>query len=190
MNESSTALMWGSIIRTEKSHVRVLRSADEIAARVRAMGGEIALAYAGETPLFVGVLKGACMFQCDLARATEIPVELDFLSISSYGREKTSGGQVRLLNDLRTDITGRHILLCEGVVDSGRSVAFLLDLLRSRQPASLRVATLLDKRPCREIDVPLDFVGWTVGAEFLVGYGLDAAERFRNLPYVGELEEN
>lgn len=170
--------------------MRVLRSAEEIAVRVQAMGREVARAYPDGAPLLIGVLKGACMFQCDLARATEVPVELDFLSISSYGREKTSGGQVRLLNDLRTDIAGRHVLLCEGVVDSGRSVAFLLDLLRSRQPASLRVATLLDKRPCREIDVPLDFVGWTVGADFLVGYGLDAAERFRNLPYVGVLEEN
>ena len=175
---------------TEAPRIRVLHPADEIAARVRSMGREIQRVYPEGTPLLIGVLKGAVMFHCDLARAMEIDVELDFLSISSYGREKSSGGQVRLLNDLRTDISGRHVLLCEGVVDSGRSVAFLLDLLRARHPASLRVATLLDKRPCREIDVPLDFVGWTAGAEFLVGYGLDAAERYRNLPYVGVLEEN
>lgn len=190
MNETPTALVAGPTVRSEENRVRTLRSADEIAARVRAMGREIARAYPDGAPLFIGVLKGACMFQCDLARATAIDVELDFLSISSYGKEKASGGQVRLVTDLSTDIAGRHVLLCEGVVDSGRSVAFLLDLLRERRPASLRVATLLDKRPCREIDVPLDFVGWTVGADFLVGYGLDAAERYRNLPYVGMLEEN
>ena len=189
MSETPTAPSTPSI-PAERTHVRVLRSAEEIAVRVRAMAREIQRFYPGEAPLLVGVLKGACMFQCDLARSMEVDVELDFLSISSYGREKASGGQVMLLNDMRTDVTGRHVLLCEGVVDSGRSVAFLLDLLRARHPASLRVATLLDKHPCREIDVPLDFVGWTVGAEFLVGYGLDAAERYRNLPYVGVLEEN
>lgn len=169
--------------------VRVLYSAEQIQARVQEMGRTIADHYRGRQPLFVAVLKGACMFQCDLARATAIDVELEFLSISSYGREKTSGGHVRLLADLRADIAGRHVLLCEGVVDSGRSLAFLLDLLKSRRPGSLEVATLLDKRPCREIDVPLDYVGWTVGADFLVGYGLDAGERYRNLPYVGVLEE-
>jgi len=169
--------------------VRVLHSADQIGVRVRELGLQIARDYEGLQPLFVGVLKGACMFQCDLARATPLDVELDFLSISSYGRDKTSSGHVRLLSDLRTNVTGRHVLLCEGVVDSGRSLQFLIELLRARRPGSLKVATLMDKRPCREVEVPLDYVGWTVGADFLVGYGLDTAERYRNLPFVGVLEE-
>ena len=189
MSESSPSAAADLNVPPERDGVRVLYTAEQIQARVREMGRAIAGDFDGRQPLLVGVLKGACMFQCDLARATAIDVELEFLSISSYGREKTSGGHVRLLADLRADIAGRHVLLCEGVVDSGRSLAFLLDLLRARRPSSLKVAALLDKRPCREIDVPLDYVGWTVGADFLVGYGLDAAERYRNLPYVGVLEE-
>ena len=169
--------------------IRVLFTAEQIAARVREMGLQIARDLEGKSPVFIGVLKGACMFQSDLARAMPLEVELDYLSVSSYGRAPSPGGPVRLGSDLAGDIAGRHVLLCEGVVDSGRSLTFVLELLRTRQPASLRVATLLDKRPCRRVEVPLDYIGWSVGADFLVGYGLDAAERFRNLPYVGILEE-
>jgi len=169
--------------------VRPLRSAEEIRQRVAELGAEVGRDCAGERPILVGVLKGACMFQCDLARAVPLEVELDHLSVSSYGRERSSSGMVHLKSDLAGDIAGRHVLLCEGVVDSGRSLAYIMELLRARGPASLRVATLLDKRPCRQVEVPLDYVGWTVGADFLVGYGLDAAERYRNLPFVGVLEE-
>src|SRR4029077_4793232 len=112
------------------------------------------------------------------------------VSVSSYGAGTVSSGQPKLLTDLRIDIRGRHIVLCEGVVDSGVPVSFILDLLRSRGPASLKVATLLDKVPCRKIQVPVDYAGWRIGAEFVVGYGMDAAERDRNLPYVGVLEES
>jgi hypoxanthine phosphoribosyltransferase len=129
------------------------------------------------------------MFQCDLARATPIDLEMDFLAVASYGAGTVSSGQVRLVMDLRTDIRGRHVVLCEGVVDSGRSVQFILDLLRSRGAASLKVVTLLDKVPCRQIPVPVDVAGWKIGSEFVIGYGMDAAERYRNLPYVGVLEE-
>lgn len=169
--------------------VRVLFTTAQIQSRVREMGLEIARDLNGTRPLYVGVLKGACMFQCDLSRATPLDVELDFLSVSSYGSGTQSSGNVRLMCDLRNDIAGRHVVLCEGVVDSGLSVSFILDLFRSRGPASLRVATLLDKVPCRKIPVPVDYAGWKIGAEFVVGYGMDAAERFRNLPYVGVLEE-
>lgn len=169
--------------------IRVLFTADQIAQRVREMGLELARDYGDKRPLFVGVLKGACMFQCDLARATPFDVELDFLAVSSYGAGTTSSGTVKLIMDLRTDIAGRHVVLCEGVVDSGTSVSFILDLLRSRGAASIRVATLLDKVPCRRIQVPVDYAGWKIGSEFVVGYGMDAAERYRNLPYVGVLEE-
>lgn len=166
----------------------MLKTAPEIAERVGALAAQVAHDYAGGSPVLIGVLKGACMFHADLARALPLEAQLDFVKVSSYG-DRRSSGQVRLQSDLVTDISGRHVLVCEGVVDSGRSLSFVLDLLRARRPASLKVATLLDKRPCREVEVPLDYVGWTVGAEFLVGYGLDAAERYRNLPFVGILEE-
>ena len=169
--------------------VRVLFTAEQIAARVREMGLELARHHAGRHPLFVGVLKGACMFQCDLARATPFDVEMDFLAVSSYGAGTHSSGSVRLVMDLRTDIAGRHVVLCEGVVDSGLSVSFILDLLRNRGAASIQVATLLDKVPCRKVPVPVDYTGWKIGSEFVVGYGMDAAESYRNLPYVGVLEE-
>ena len=169
--------------------IRVLFSAEQIAERVREMGLEIARDLAGKNLVYVGVLKGACMFQCDLARATPLDVALDFLSVSSYGAGTTSSGTVRLVSDLRNDIKGAHVVLCEGVVDSGLTLSFILELLRSRGAASVRVATLLDKVPCRKIQVPVDYAGWRIGAEFVIGYGMDAAERYRNLPFVGVVEE-
>ena len=169
--------------------IRVLFSAAQIQARVREMGLELARDLAGKDPLFVGVLKGACMFQMDLARATPLDFEMDYLAVASYGAGTVSSGRVELIMDLRTEIRGRHLVLCEGVVDSGRSVKFILDLLESRGAASIQVATLLDKLPCRKIPVPVHYKGWTIGEEFVIGYGMDAAERYRNLPYVGVLEE-
>jgi hypoxanthine phosphoribosyltransferase len=178
-----------TITATEPA-IRVLFSREQIAARVRELGLQIARDLGDDAPVFVGVLKGACMFQCDLARATPLEVTLDFLSVSSYGAGTTSSGTVRMASDLRGDITGRHIVLCEGVVDSGLTLSFILEHLRSRGAAGVRVATLLDKVPCRKIQVPVDYAGWRIGAEFVVGYGMDAAERYRNLPYVGVLEES
>ncbi len=169
--------------------LKVLFTAEQIRDRVREMGVQLAREYDGLHPLFVGVLKGACMFQCDLARATPIDLELDFLAVSSYGPGTTSSGQVRLIMDLRSDIRDRHLVLCEGVVDSGLSVAFILDLLKSRGAASIKVATLLNKAPCRKIPVPVDYAGWTIGPEFVIGYGMDTDEKYRNLPYVGVIEE-
>ncbi|MBI5168264.1 MAG: hypoxanthine phosphoribosyltransferase [Candidatus Eisenbacteria bacterium] len=169
--------------------LRVLFTAEQIAERVREMGLQLAADYDGTRPLFVAVLKGACMFQCDLARATPIDLELDFLAVASYGHGTTSSGQVQLIMDLRSDIRGRHVVLCEGVVDSGLSVSFILDLLKSRGAASIKVATLLNKEPCRKIPVPVDYAGWKIGSEFVIGYGMDAGERYRNLPFVGVLEE-
>ena len=171
--------------------IRVLFTAEQIQARVRDLGLEVARDVGSDTrrPLFVGVLKGACMFQCDLARATPLDVEMEFVALASYGAGTTSSGTVRLVSDLRTELTGRHVVVCEGVVDSGRSLSFLLDLLRQRGPASLRVATLLDKEPCRQMHVPVAYSGWKIGSEFVIGYGMDVAEKYRNLPFVGVLEE-
>lgn len=170
--------------------IRVMFSREQIAARVREMGLQIARDLGDTSPVYVGVLKGACMFQCDLARATPLDVTLDFLSVSSYGAGTTSSGTVRMISDLRGEIGGRHVIVCEGVVDSGLTLSFITEHLRSRGAASVRVATLLDKVPCRKIQVPVDYAGWRIGAEFVVGYGMDAAERYRNLPYVGVLEES
>lgn len=170
--------------------VRVMYTAQQIGARVRELGLEIARDLPSSRPLFVGVLKGAVMFQCDLARATPLEVELDFISVSSYGQGTVSSGTVHIINDLRGNVAGRHIVLCEGVVDSGLTLSHVLEMLRNRGAASLRVATLLDKAPCRKIHVPLDYVGWRIGSDFVVGYGLDVNERYRNLPYVGVLEES
>jgi len=171
--------------------IRVLFTNEQIFARVREMGLEVArdLGTYTRKPLFVGVLKGACMFQCDLARATPLDVELDFISVSSYGAGTTSSGKVQLLTDVRNDVAGRHVVVCEGVVDSGTTLSAILGLLKSRGPASLRVATLLDKVPCRRVQVPVDYAGWRIGSEFVIGYGMDVAERYRNLPFVGVLEE-
>jgi len=169
--------------------LRVLFTREQIQQRVREMGLELARDYDGKRPLYVGVLKGACMFQCDLARATPIDLDLDFVSVSSYGAGKTSSGNVRMLMDLREDVADRHVVLCEGVVDSGLSMSFIIEVMRRRRPASLRVATLLDKVPCRKIQVPVDYSGWKIADEFVVGYGMDDVERYRNLPYVGVLEE-
>lgn len=170
------------------SAMRILFTPEQIQERVREMGLELARDYDGKRPLYVAVLKGACMFQCDLARATPIDLELDFLAVTSYVGTQ-SDHKVHLIMDLRSDIRGRHVVLCEGVVDSGSSVSFILDLLKSRGAASIKVATLLDKAPCRKIEVPVDYKGWTIGAEFVIGYGMDAGERYRNLPFVGVLEE-
>jgi hypoxanthine phosphoribosyltransferase len=170
--------------------IRVMFSAEQIETRVREMGLQIARDLEGMSPVFIGVLKGACMFQSDLARATPLEIQLDYLSVSSYGAGTTSSGTVRLVSDLRNDIAGAHVVLCEGVVDSGLTLSFILELLRSRRPASVRVATLLDKVPCRKIQVPVDYAGWRIGSEFVIGYGMDAGERYRNLPYVGVLEES
>jgi hypoxanthine phosphoribosyltransferase len=176
-------------VQTEPN-IRVLFTAEQIQARVREMGLQLAKDLAGKSPLYVGVLKGACMFQMDIARATPLDdLEMDFLAVASYGAGTVSSGTVELIMDLRSDIRGRHVVLCEGVVDSGRSVQFILDLLASRGAASIQVATLLDKAPCRKIDVPVHYKGWTIGDEFVIGYGMDAAERYRNLPYVGVIEE-
>lgn len=182
----------GAPVRDREPSIRVLYSAEQIAARVRELGLEVARDLGGHTrrPIYIGVLKGASMFQCDLARATPLDVELDFLSVSSYGSGTTSSGTVKLVSDVRESVADRHVVVCEGVVDSGSTLTYIMEMLRARGPASIRVATLLDKVPCRKVQVPVDYAGWKIGNEFVVGYGMDMDERFRNLPYVGILEED
>ena len=167
------------------ARIETLLSREQIAQRVAEMGVVLARDYAGRRPLLIAVLKGGFMFLADLVRAMDIDLEVDFLSLSSYGNATVSSGKVHLVHDLRADLRGRHVILVEGVVDTGHSVRFLLDLLAQRQPASLKVCALLDKVPCRREPVPVDYVGFPIGDEFVIGYGMDAAEGLRQLPYVG-----
>jgi hypoxanthine phosphoribosyltransferase len=138
--------------------------------------------------VLIGVLKGAVMFMTDLARALTVPVQLDFMAVSSYGSATSSSGVVRILKDLDRDINGRHVLIVEDIIDSGLTLSWLLKNLNSRQPATLEVCALLRKPEAVKIDVPVKYVGFEIPNEFVVGYGLDYAERYRDLPYIGTLD--
>jgi hypoxanthine phosphoribosyltransferase len=167
---------------------RVLIPAADLTARVTELGRQIRSDYAGRTPVLVGVLKGAVVFLSDLMRAIDAPCECDFIAVSSYGASTRSSGVVELTKDLSAPIEGRDVLIVEDIVDTGRTLAYLLRNLETRQPQTLRVCTLLDKVSRREVPVPLDYVGFTIPDEFVVGYGLDFAGLYRNLPYLGVLD--
>ncbi|MEX0749486.1 MAG: hypoxanthine phosphoribosyltransferase [Dehalococcoidia bacterium] len=163
----------------------VLISASEIERRVNELGGEIARDYAGRDVLFIGVLKGVTCFMADLMRHTALPIAVDFMTISSYEGDRS--GAVRIVQDLTENIGGRDVLIIEDIVDTGMTLHHLMKQLKTRDPASLRVAALLDKRVRRLVDVPLDYVGFEIPDEFVVGYGLDYRQHFRNLPFVATL---
>jgi hypoxanthine phosphoribosyltransferase len=166
---------------------RIAFDAEQIGARVRALGAEITAAYPDGELLVLGLLKGSVIFLSDLVRAVDRPLALDFLVVSSYGAGTVSSGNVRLLYDPETDLEGKHVLLVEDIVDSGRTLARLVDLLRSRRPRSLEICSLLHKHIATELDYPVKYVGFDAPKEFLVGYGLDHAEQFRHLPYIASL---
>jgi hypoxanthine phosphoribosyltransferase len=167
---------------------RVVWTAAAIAARVQALAGEITRDYAGRDLLCVGVLQGSVFFLADLVRALDVPLTTDFMAVSSYGSGVRSSGVVRILKDLQQDIEGRHVLLIEDIVDTGLTLRYLREQLLLRRPASLRICTLLDKVAARREQVAVDYVGFACPDEFLVGYGLDYAGRYRNLPYIGVLD--
>ena len=167
---------------------RILIPAEDLRARVAQLGRQIREDYTGRTPMLVGVLKGAVVFLADLMRAIEAPCECDFIAVSSYGASTRSSGIVRLTKDLSASIEGRDVLIVEDIVDSGRTLAYLLRNLETRQPRSVRVCALLDKATRREVPVQLDYVGFTIPDEFVVGYGLDYAGLYRNLPHLAVLE--
>ena len=169
---------------------KILISEQEIQARVRELGQQINAAYGdGDRLLLVCVLKGAFMFLADLVRHLEVRHEVDFMEISSYGAGTVSSGVVRILLDLEQNVEGRHVLIVEDIIDSGRTLDYITRNLQTRRPASVRVCTLLSKPSRREIDVPLAFVGFEIPDEFVLGYGLDYAEEYRNLPFIGVLKE-
>jgi len=166
---------------------KVLITEDEIQRRLAEMAGEIDTDYEGRDLLLVGVLKGAVMVMADLARALHSPVEMDWMAVSSYGSGTKSSGVVRILKDLDKDITGRNVLIVEDIIDSGLTLSWLMSNLGSRGPASVEVCTLLRKPDAAQVDVPVRYVGFDIPNEFVIGYGLDYAERYRNLPFVGTL---
>lgn len=165
----------------------ILVSAEEIQQRVGELGQAISTDYAGKYPLLVGVLKGVLVFMADLLRAITIPIEVDFMAVSTYSREARDQGYVRLIKDLETPLNGRHVLFIEDVVDTGLTLNYLLNNLQTRSPASLEVCTLFNKSRHRLIDLPIKYTGFNLPDKFFVGYGLDYRERYRNLPFVGLL---
>jgi hypoxanthine phosphoribosyltransferase len=166
----------------------ILVQPDELAHRVRELGQEISADYRGRDLLLIGVLKGAVFFLSDLMRHLEVECELDFMAVSSYGSSTDSSGIVRILKDLDEPIEGRDVLIVEDIVDSGLTLSYLFRMLRGRNPATLEVCALLTKPERREVDLPIRYVGFEIPNRFAIGYGLDYAERFRNLPFVAVLE--
>lgn len=167
---------------------RVLLSEEQLRQRVRELGEEISKEYAGKEILMIGVLRGAVMFMADLARAITVPVMIDFMAVSSYGTSTSSSGIVRILKDLDEEVAGKHVLIVEDIIDSGLTLSYLVDNIKSRQPASVRICTLLNKPERRKVDLEVNYNGFVVPDEFVVGYGLDYAEKYRNLPFIGILK--
>ena len=173
----------------ERGVSEVLVEEEALRARVAELGEEISSDYEGRDLLLVGVLKGAVFFMADLMRRLTVPCEVDFMAISSYGAASDSSGVVRILKDLDIPLDGRHVLVVEDIIDSGLTLSYLMRNLESREPASLEICALLTKPSRREIDVPVRYVGFEIPNRFVIGYGLDFDERYRNLPYVAVLRD-
>lgn len=167
---------------------RVLLSEEQLAKRILEIGAEITADYAGKEILMIGVLRGAVLFMADLARAIKVPVAIDFMAVSSYGAGTSSSGVVRILKDLDENVEGNHVLVVEDIIDSGLTLNYLVDNLKSRQPASIKICTLLNKPDRRKVDVDIAYNGFTIPDHFVIGYGLDYAEKYRNLPFIGILK--
>ncbi|MGH2391976.1 MAG: hypoxanthine phosphoribosyltransferase [Candidatus Limnocylindria bacterium] len=165
----------------------VLLTEDQIQARVAELGAQLNADYAGLEPVLISVLKGSIVFLADLVRSMELPLSIDIMEVSSYGAATETSGQVRILKDLSNPIEGRHVIVVEDIIDTGLTLNYLLRYLREKGPASLRICCLLDKPARRLTEIPIDYVGFTIPDRFVVGYGLDYGERYRNLPYVGVL---
>jgi hypoxanthine phosphoribosyltransferase len=169
-------------------NLEVLISEQQIQSRIKVLGAEIARDYSGRNPLLIGVLKGACFFLSDLLRAIDTRVSIEFMAISSYGSSTRTSGEVRIMKDLDVPVEGRHIIVVEDIVDTGLTLSYLLANLKSRGAASVKLVALLDKYDRREREVPIDYLGFKIPDHFVVGYGLDFAERYRNLPFIAVLK--
>ncbi|MBO0421247.1 hypoxanthine phosphoribosyltransferase [Vagococcus fluvialis] len=172
----------------ERDIEKTFYSEEQIQERVKALGAVISKDYEDKNPLVVGILKGAVPFLSDLVRSMDIHMEMDFMDVSSYGNATVSSGEVRILKDLGTVVEGRHILIVEDIIDSGRTLKYLVDLLKHRKAASVKIVTMLDKPEGRVVEMDADYIGFEVPNEFVVGYGLDYAEDYRNMPYIGILK--
>ncbi|MBQ8230724.1 MAG: hypoxanthine phosphoribosyltransferase [Lachnospiraceae bacterium] len=169
-------------------HVKVLLTEEEVDRRIQEIGNQISKDYEGKQVHLVCVLKGGSFFMCELAKRITVPVSLDFMSVSSYGSDTKSSGVVKIVKDLDESIKDKDVIVVEDIVDSGRTLSYLLEMLRDRGPRSLSLCTLLDKPERRVIDVKVDYTGFEIPDEFVVGYGLDYDQRYRNLPYIGIVE--
>lgn len=169
-------------------HIRVLLSEKEVDDRIQAIGDQISREYAGKEVHLVCVLKGGSFFLCELAKRITVPVSLDFMSVSSYGSQTKSSGVVKIVKDLDEPLKDKNVIVVEDIVDSGRTLSYLLEMLRDRGPESLSLCTLLDKPERRVIEVNVDYTGFQIPDEFVVGYGLDYDQKYRNLPYIGVVE--
>ena len=167
----------------------VLVTEEELEAKIKELGEQITKDYEGRNLMLVGILKGAVIFMSDLARNINMPIEMDFMAVSSYGDSSTSTGVVRLLKDLDSSIEGKDILIVEDIIDTGLTLSYLIDNLKKRGTKSVKVCTLLDKPDRRKIEVPVAYRGFIVPDEFVVGYGIDYAQKYRNLPYIAALKE-
>ena len=172
----------------EKDIERVLFSEEQLKQRVAELAAMIEKDYEGKEIMLISVLRGSFVFMADLCRRIDLPCTLDFMSVSSYGKGTSSSGQVQITKDLSSDISGKHIIVVEDILDSGNTLSYLLKLLEQRNPASIRLCTLLDKPDRRVKEVKVDYSGFTIPDAFVVGYGLDYAEQYRNLPYIGILK--
>jgi hypoxanthine phosphoribosyltransferase len=168
-----------------EENIKVLISEEQIKEKVKELAKQISKDYEGKSIHLICILKGSVFFCCDLAKNISIPVTMDFMSVSSYGDEKVSSGRVRILKDLDESIQDKDVLIVEDIIDSGRTLAYLMDLLSTRSPRSLNICTLLDKPERRVTDVNVKYVGFEIPDEFVVGYGLDYQQKYRNLPFVG-----
>lgn len=172
--------------------IRVMISEEEVDKRIREIGAEITEKYAGKEILLICVLRGGSFFLCELAKRINLDVKIDFMSVSSYGGGTESSGHIKIIKDLEESVENRNVIVVEDIIDSGRTLSHLLELLKSRQPASLALCTLLDKPDRRVVEVPVDYTGFKIEDYFVVGYGLDYDQKYRNLPFIGkvELEDN
>ncbi len=169
-------------------HIRVMLSEEKVNERIKEIGEQISKDYEGKEVHLVCVLKGSTFFTCELAKRITVPVTLDFMSVSSYGSGTQSSGTIKVKKDLDEPLMGKDVIVIEDIVDSGRTLSYLLEMLKERKPASLRLCTLLDKPDRRVIDVNVDYTGFRIPDEFVVGYGLDYAQKYRNLPFIGVVE--
>lgn len=165
--------------------VEVLLSEEKVNARIRELGELISKEYAGKSIHVIGILKGGSFFMCELAKRITVPVTIDFMSVSSYGSSTKSSGVVKVVKDLDESLIGKNVLVVEDIIDTGRTISYLMELLRGKGAADVKLCALLDKPERRVVDVKADYIGFQIPDEFVVGYGLDYAQRYRNLPYIG-----